>query len=189
MHLRKASFSSHGSSHSPSSSHHSIPLSASGLHVSRPSLSVSMPSLSPSYERSVASLEKEIMRLQEVLKEREAEISMLEESLKESQTKPVNGTAIVEAETNGVNGASSVHPEAALSPKTLHQFDNIRKTMENGINGHSTQTETGSSLSEDESLDRLNELMLYVCLFNIGPLSHGLNLVPWLRKSPSTGKS
>jgi hypothetical protein len=36
----------------------------------------------PSQERSAVSLEKEIMRLQEVLRERETEISVLEESLK-----------------------------------------------------------------------------------------------------------
>ena len=38
-------------------------------------------------ERSVVSLEQEIMRLQEVLKEREAEITVLETSLRESEAR------------------------------------------------------------------------------------------------------
>ena len=171
MHLRKASFSSHGtsSSHSPSNSHslshshsHSIStLQAFGL---RPNLSISMPSLTPPNERSVASLEQEIMRLQEVLKDREAEITLLEESLKESQEDQVKILNEVEGDegqptTIEVNG-SSANPDAALSPKTLNRFDHIRKTMENGT-GHNAQTETGSSFSEDDSLERLNELMLY----------------------------
>ncbi|KAG6862051.1 hypothetical protein C0995_007181 [Termitomyces sp. Mi166 len=120
-------------------------------------------------ERSVNSLENEIMRLQEVLKEREAEITLLEESLKESREEnasvypmhPVAGEPL--PQLNGkLNGPAAA---ATLSPKTLNQFDHIRKTMENGTGyGH---TETGSEvnsasvLSEaDESLERLNELML-----------------------------
>ncbi|KAF8965215.1 kinesin domain-containing protein [Flammula alnicola] len=159
VHSRKASFSSHGtgSSHSPSNSHsHSYvaaSLQAMGL---RPNLSISMPSLTPPNERSVSSLEKEIMRLQEVLKDREAEISLLEESLKESQEKVVNG---VDADSQETRDVSGINPDATLSPKTLNRFDHIRKTMENG-NDHSTPAETGSSHSEDESLERLNELML-----------------------------
>ena len=170
MHSRKASFSSHGtsSSHSPSNSQslshsHSHSLQAFGL---RPNLSISMPSLTPPNERSVASLEQEIMRLQEVLKDREAEITLLEESLKESQENQVkipNGVEGGEGQptTTEVNG-SSVNPDTTLSPKTLNRFDHIRQTMENGT-GHAVQTETGSSFSEDESLERLNELMLYGC--------------------------
>jgi kinesin family protein 4/21/27 len=123
-----------------------------------------MPTLSPPNERSVSSLEQEIMRLQEVLKDREAEITLLEESLKESQenqVKILNGVEGDEGQptTTEVNGLS-VNPDAALSPKTLNRFDHIRKTMENGTS-HSAQTETSSSFSEDESLERLNELMLY----------------------------
>ena len=124
-----------------------------------------MPSLTPPNERSVSSLEQEIMRLQEVLKDRETEITLLEESLKESQGNQVkipNGAGGEgQPTTTEVNG-SSVNPDTALSPKTLNRFDHIRKTMtmENGT-GPGTQTETGSSFSEDESLERLNELMLY----------------------------
>ena len=40
--------------------------------------------------KSAASLEKEIMRLQDVLKEREAEIALLEESLKAAECKAEN---------------------------------------------------------------------------------------------------
>ncbi|KAJ3512103.1 hypothetical protein NLJ89_g3722 [Agrocybe chaxingu] len=168
VHSRKASFSSAtGSSHSPSSSHsfshshsHSYSNPTTQIMGLRPNLSISMPSLSPSSERSVSSLEKEIMRLQEVLKERESEISLLEESLKESQqqrlreeqqNKLVNGDAL---QANG--NAVPTNPDNTLSPKTLNQFDHIRKSIEQ-VNGH---TETGSSSSEDESLERLNELML-----------------------------
>jgi kinesin family protein 4/21/27 len=121
-----------------------------------------MPSLIPPNERSVSSLEQEIMRLQEVLKDREAEISLLEESLKESQDSHAKMANGVEGEgqdtTTQVNGLPN--PDAALSPKTLNRFDHIRKTMENGTSV-GPHTETGSSFSEDESLERLNELMLY----------------------------
>uniref|UniRef100_A0A8H7Y0Q3 Kinesin motor domain-containing protein n=1 Tax=Psilocybe cubensis TaxID=181762 RepID=A0A8H7Y0Q3_PSICU len=156
-HLRKASFSSHGtsSSHSPSNSHS---LSVSNLQSInlRPSLSISMPSLSTQNERSVSSLEKEIMRLQEVLKEREAEITLLEESLKEIQQaeKPiaeVAGESQSAAELNGIN------PAFTLSPKTLNRFDHIRKTMES-VHAHDGLNEAGTS--EGDSLERLNELML-----------------------------
>lgn len=109
------------------------------------------------------------MRLQEVLKEREAEITVLEESLKESRddnalmTSPLPPLPDVLEDAPKINGKS--HADATLSPKTMYQFDHIRKTMENG-NGQS-YLDTGSDrngtsvISEtDESLDRLNELML-----------------------------
>jgi kinesin family protein 4/21/27 len=102
------------------------------------------------------------MRLQEVLRERETEITVLEQSLKESQQKgqqqttspiiinTVDGKVIhVEASDNGAE------PMDALSPKTLNHFESIRKTMENGL------ADSVSSQNEDESLERLNELMLY----------------------------
>lgn len=169
MHSRKASFSSHGtsSSHSPSSSHGTL----NYLSGVQPNLSISLLSSSPvnGNERSVHSLENEIMRLQEVLKERETEITLLEESLKESQEKegsashtlPVAGEPLLQPNGN-LNGAA---PSASLSPKTLNQFDHIRKTMENGsVYAH---TDTGSEVNStsvfseaDESLERLNELML-----------------------------
>ncbi|KAG6851283.1 hypothetical protein H0H93_011719 [Arthromyces matolae] len=133
----------------------------------RPNLSISLPSPSPvnGNERSVTSLEKEIMRLQEVLKEREAEITILEESLKKSQEQK-NAVALIEGDPPSkskekLNGVAA----ATLSPKTLNQFDHIRRTMENG-NGYA-HTDTGSDLNSvsapseaDESLERLNELML-----------------------------
>ncbi|TFK42468.1 kinesin domain-containing protein [Crucibulum laeve] len=164
VHLRKTSFSSQGtgSSHSPSNSQ-------SALHSmgSRPNLSISLPSMSPVVQahdqRSVSSLEKEIMRLQEVLKERESEISLLEESLRESQNEKSTATTttpIPVDDTPKVNGDAGIHLDDNLSPKTMNQFDHIRKTMENG-NGHAVQ-ENGSSVysDPDESLERLNELML-----------------------------
>jgi len=159
VHSRKTSFSSHGtsSSHSPTNSH---------SHLS-PNASISLPSPNNYGERSLGSLEKEIMRLQEVLKEREAEITILEESLKEQDEKVAeNGTESGIPEINGI----TISPDATLSPKTLNQFDHIRKSMENG-NGTTAYHEVDSELNEasafsekDESLERLNELMLYVVI-------------------------
>ncbi len=100
------------------------------------------------------------MRLQEVLRERETEISTLEESLRE------NHAAQVVSQVKGAAGAFG-HPSAALdnvdlSPKTLNNFDHIKQSMVNG-NGHTTHPDNVSNHSEsDESLERLNELMLYV---------------------------
>lgn len=101
------------------------------------------------------------MRLQEVLKEREAEISLLEESLKESEGRVLAG---IQEHSGEVHESNGINPESTLSPKTINQFDHIRKTMENG---HSTTPiEQGSSVySDDESLERLNELMLFVFHF------------------------
>ncbi|KAF6764027.1 kinesin [Ephemerocybe angulata] len=168
VHSRKTSLSSHGtsSSHSPSNSH-----SFNGL-THRPNLSISLPSLSPTIngnERSVSSLEKEIIRLQEVLRERETEITALEASLKESQRASLEAEAAASSvkgpALNGVNGFTRIDNgdaallNAALSPRTIDQFDHIRKTMEG--NGHATHSEAPSSvMSDDESLERLNELML-----------------------------
>ncbi|KAG6900399.1 hypothetical protein C0993_011092 [Termitomyces sp. T159_Od127] len=173
VHSRKASFSTHGtsSSHSPSSSHSTLNY-PSGVQSN---LSVSLPSSSPinGHERSVHSLENEIMRLQEVLKERETEITLLEESLKESREEKIVPFTIPAAgdpatgepltQPNGqLNGAT---PTVSLSPKTMNQFDHIRKTMENA-GGHA-HMDTGSEVNStsviseaDESLERLNELML-----------------------------
>ena len=122
-----------------------------------------MPSLnlSPSHERSIPSLEREIMRLQEVLKDREREIFSLEESLKESQQEKRPSSAGSNSDRDDICEVdeNSLMLDAMLSPKTLNQFDHIRKTME-GTNGHAVYTEN----PEDESLERLNELMLYVFL-------------------------
>jgi hypothetical protein len=104
----------------------------------------------------VASLENEIMRLQEVLKEREIEISALEASLQDNSSALSSskepGSLVKEGE------AASI---AYLSPKTLTYFDDIRKTMINGHDHPTDESEENKAASEvDESLDRLNELML-----------------------------
>lgn len=107
----------------------------------------SLPGLNVNHaERSVDSLEKEIMRLQEVLKEREAEISALEDSLKEKNGRPV--TPVPPAPVVVVNG--DVAPDA-LSPNTMHQFAVLRK----GIVAEPEQ-DVGDAA---DSLDRLDELM------------------------------
>ena len=147
VHSRKPS-SSAGSSHSRSNSYSML----------RPAIS-----LPPTpVERSVTSLEKEIMRLQEVLREREVEITTLEKSLKEGrqeQQQPVDPVIINGVDINHVEDGDGESTSAGeglnLSPKTLNQFESIRKTMEN------SQTDAISSQNEDESLERLNELMLY----------------------------
>ncbi|KAI9446696.1 kinesin domain-containing protein [Lactarius indigo] len=131
---RKASFSSHGTS-SPTQSPH------------RPTLSISLPALGVSpNERSAASLEKEIMRLQDVLKEREQEIAHLEISLKEKETLTPS-TPNIQSTTNS--------PSTFLSPRTINQFDEIKTVLQNGSDGADVTTNSES----DESLDRLNELM------------------------------
>ncbi|KDQ61130.1 hypothetical protein JAAARDRAFT_32135 [Jaapia argillacea MUCL 33604] len=152
--LRKASFSSHGTSSSIS---HSPPGSA------RPSLSISLSQnggISPGgNERSVSSLEKEIMRLQEVLKERESEIAALEISLQAKDRADVlelsmPSTPIANGDGH-FSGAST--PDVHLSPKTMNQFKEIRRSFEHDVAIH----ENGSAVSDsDESLVRLNELMM-----------------------------
>lgn len=143
---RKASFSSHGTS-SPAQSPH------------RPNLSISLPALSVSpNERSAASLEKEIMRLQDVLKEREQEIAHLEISLKEKEALTLS---ISNSQANS-QAATSLHtaddvdsPSAFLSPRTINQFDDIKTILQNGSDG----ADVTANSESDESLDRLNELM------------------------------
>ncbi|KAJ6531244.1 hypothetical protein B0H19DRAFT_966715 [Mycena capillaripes] len=178
VHSRKTSFST-SASHSPSPSY-STPgfLAPHG----RPNLSISLPSSAASpvhaNERSVHSLEKEIMRLQEVLKEREAEIAVLEGSLKESKTPASapamsNGHAVTfppaKEPVTPPPAEEMSNPPAHLSPKTISQFDNIRRSMshEPPLGAATTDTDlesdvNGSSVfsDQDESLERLNELML-----------------------------
>ncbi|OBZ65664.1 Kinesin-like protein KIF21B [Grifola frondosa] len=142
---RKASISSHGTSSS---------VSHTPSH-SRPNLSISMPSIAVSpTERSVTSLEEEIMRLQEVLKEREAEITVLEQSLKDKERVVVTPPEPESQPTslNG-NGDASESSLMHLSPKTMSNFSEIRKSLDL----HHTNTYTVSDV--DESLERLNELM------------------------------
>lgn len=112
------------------------------------------------------------MRLQEVLKERESEITALESSLKESREEhsPAYSPASESGSAPKANGIKP-HPDVTLSPQTMNQFDRIRMTMENGnghaINGHfdsgSDKAMASMPPETDESLERLNELMLYVC--------------------------
>ncbi|KAF9012100.1 kinesin-domain-containing protein [Hymenopellis radicata] len=173
VHSRKTSSSSHSSSHSRSESNSTSTLN-SLLLGTRPNLSISVPN--GNSERSVSSLETEIMRLQEVLKERESEIMALEASLK--QTQDDRSTASSPAIVTPADGSPETVPakmnghhaeEAHLSPKTLSHFNHIRKSMELNHNGHDV-VDLGDSESErndssvtsdtDESLERLNELML-----------------------------
>ena len=116
----------------------------------RVNLSISLP-IGPGHERSVASLEKEIMRLQEVLKDRESEISTLETTLK-AKEKMVQRASLAVGDTHSLNGHTS-----DLSPQIRDQIAAIRRSME--------IRQPPSDLADDnEPLDRLNELMLYVPL-------------------------
>jgi DNA repair exonuclease SbcCD ATPase subunit len=126
---RKASTSSHGTSSSLSMS-------------PRPSLSL----LVNPNERSVQSLEQEIMRLQEVLKERESEITVLEQSLKEKNSASPSPSNTPPTPLNG-----EPSPMLQLSPKTRNQFQTLRSAL--------NQPEDAATPDSDESLDRLNELM------------------------------
>jgi hypothetical protein len=107
------------------------------------------------------------MRLQEVLKEREAEISALEASVAQSNmtnqnsaTVISNGEATPSTDSADANGGDVFDPSLALSPKTKESFRVLRHSMEVGPNGHSSPSDTGSGSDTDESLARLNELML-----------------------------
>lgn len=153
---RNGSMSSHGTSSSISFSR----------SQSRPNLSISLPSVNvTASERSVSSLEKEIMRLQEVLKERETEITVLEESLREKdraaalsnlERSPSTESPRTPVPVNG-NGNGHVHGDAipilSLSPKTLSQFKQLRHSIDMHALGRGTPSDA------DESLERLNELM------------------------------
>jgi hypothetical protein len=106
-------------------------------------------------------LEKEIMRLQEVLKDRENEITVLERSLRQKDAPRDLATEAglaTEVEPSHVNG----HADAVLSPETKHKFDAIRETM---ANGHGSETDSVSASDADENLERLNELMRCVLHF------------------------
>ncbi|KAF9780579.1 kinesin-domain-containing protein [Thelephora terrestris] len=119
--------------------------------------------------KSAASLEKEIMRLQDVLKEREAEIALLEESLKASETKANHLPAAIndvtptgdhsECENRGGRTtpvSSSPIPSVNLSPKTMNQFRAIRSSLDFG---EPDGVDSVPSLGQDNLLERLNELM------------------------------
>jgi hypothetical protein len=74
--------------------------------------------------KSAASLEKEIMRLQDVLKEREAEIALLEESLKAAETKA--GVFPTTAKANG----------SAIAPPLLRVESGESEEFVTPISGH-----------------------------------------------------
>jgi len=146
--------------------------------------------------KSAASLEKEIMRLQDVLKEREAEIALLEESLKAAESKAKNSPtpAPITTRVSGLVGAppllridsaeseefatpigdhpdfenpsgrstpvsSSPIPPMNLSPKTMNQFRAIRKSLDFGEFTKFNGDDLAPPLGQDDSLQRLNELM------------------------------
>ena len=92
------------------------------------------------------------MRLQDVIKEREAEISALETTLKEKD--PPNPPSVTtqpaaKRDAPELNGEALIH----LSPQTITQFSEIRKSLDL----HHVNNYTSSDV--DESLVRLNELM------------------------------
>ncbi|KAG8943136.1 hypothetical protein FRC00_011341, partial [Tulasnella sp. 408] len=122
----------------------------------------------PGEKRSVESMEKEIMRLQEVLKEREAEITVLEKSLdtfERSRSTRANSPSHKtssdvlderdELAEEANNAQGSPNGERALSPSTRGQFEELKKSLEHDP---SLQSVPGLDGGED-SLDRLNELM------------------------------
>jgi hypothetical protein len=93
------------------------------------------------------------MRLQEVLREREAEISSLEESLKDMVVEQNNRSAPSQ-EIPKVNG---IHVEdAVFSPTTTQKIVDTRKAVEK----RHLVSESISGSEADDSLDRFNELML-----------------------------
>ncbi|KAI0782231.1 kinesin [Abortiporus biennis] len=152
---RQTSISSHGTnspvSHSPS---HSQTHSRANLSLS---LATAL-NVNPN-ERSVQSLEQEIMRLQEVLKERETEITSLETSLRESERR---GREPINTPTTGSPVAPSTpqHERADslldhLSPKTMSQFQALRQSLDLS----SVQNGNDTAEEQEGSLDRLNELM------------------------------
>lgn len=103
--------------------------------------------------RSVQSLEKEIMRLQEVLNEREAEITALEGSIKElKKPKPAKkeGEEDVDAATDGG------HPGGRLSPTIMKRFARLRHSL---IIEHPPKFPDTDTPEDSETLNRLDELM------------------------------
>lgn len=84
------------------------------------------------------------MRLQEVLKEREAEITLLENASRDRALTPTAST----------HTASQDEAGEALSPATVNNFSEIRKGL---VNGHTIHSDSPES---DPSLLRLNDLML-----------------------------
>ena len=97
------------------------------------------------------------MRLQEVLQERETEITALESSLKEKDRAAalanLSRSPPADMSVTPMNGHV---PESSLnlSPKTMSRFKDLRHSL------HVQVTENGLPASDvDENLERLNELM------------------------------
>ena len=114
----------------------------------------------PTDGRTVQSLEKEIMRLQEVLQERETEIGVLETTLKELKN-PLPKKAVLhdveeddEEQMLELSSQSGVE-SGKLSPATLGKFAKLRRSL---IIEHPPRFDDEPS-AESETLDRLNELM------------------------------
>lgn len=119
------------------------------------------------------------------MKAREAEITALENTIKESEREAsfralssgvVNGDEVKingDHHVNGING--DVNPRDSLSPETMKDFAQIRKSLE-----LVPTKDTGVDLS----LNRLDELMRYVVL---GWFGVGIDFGPgrWQRKSLS----
>ncbi|KAG8217665.1 kinesin-domain-containing protein [Butyriboletus roseoflavus] len=142
---RKTSNSSHGTcssvSHSPSPPNYAF--SVSNHNGSTP----------PTEQRSASSMEKEIMRLQEVLKEREAEINALEVTLREKEQTGAASSLATELAKGSED--HTMH----LSLTTIEKFNAVRKSMQlHGVS--SAVNDLNADADVDESLDRLNELML-----------------------------
>jgi len=122
--LRKPSFSSsHGSnsliSHSPSSSFSSR--SALSISVPNPTgLLNGVDGSAGGNDKSAASLEKEIMRLQDVLKERENEIALLEGSLGVGESGAHGFTNSVP--TIRTNGSAIVSPVVRIESGESEEF-------------------------------------------------------------------
>ena len=124
----------------------------------------------PTDGRTVQSLEKEIMRLQEVLKERETEIGALETTLKELRNPPPKVTALHDVEEDDEEQVLEMSSQSGvesgkLSPATLGKFAKLRRSL---IVEHPPRFDDGPS-AESETLDRLNELMRCVCMRGSNP--------------------
>jgi predicted nuclease with TOPRIM domain len=139
-----------------------VPPSTSGTLTPSPS--------TPTDGRTVQSLEKEIMRLQEVLKERETEIGALETTLKELKNPAPKKTALHDVEENDEEEMLEMSSQSGvergkLSPTTLGKFAKLRRSL---IIEHPPRFDDGPS-AESETLDRLNELMRCVPIYDSGP--------------------
>jgi hypothetical protein len=123
-------------------------------------------------EKSVLSLEKEIMRLQEVLKDRESEIALLEESLKENQQQSpleqMHGRLasdreeLLEETPSTGRATPIVGSSDPLSPRMMGQFNAIRHSMQTDQTDHFVNGSV--SPDSDGSLERLNELMRFAMI-------------------------